>query len=99
MRFLAPVEPATWLYYGNPQATRPDYDLRLVSARLMVADTGVVALGKEEGLRGSGVWHERVFSSGGTWLFWVALASVVVGLLWVMRRLVPANDPSAGSPG
>lgn len=97
IRFLAPVAPATWLYYGNPQATPPDYDLRMVASRLMVADSAVVVPGDEEGL-GGGVWRERVFSEGGRWLFWAALGCVVVGLLWIMRRLVPASDPSAGTP-
>ena len=96
LHFLAPVSPATWLYYGNPKMTAPDYDLELVAARLMVADTATVTAGIEETLK-AGTWSELALSGRGLWLFWAALAVVVVALLVVLRRLLPASATPAST--
>lgn len=93
LRFLAPVSPATWLYFGNAKAAAPDYDLQLVAARLLVAETATVIAGPDESAK-QGVWSGLAFSGRGVWLFWAALGVVVVALLVVLRRLLPA--PTTG---
>ena len=92
IRFLAPVAPATSLYYGNPKATAPSYDLELVAGALFVAETVVVTGAAEEVLRG-GTWTRLGWSQHGQWLFWGALGIVVALLLGVMRRLLPPVVP------
>ena len=89
LRFLAPRSPPTWLYYGNKNAAAPDYDLQLVAARLLVAETATVVPGAEEAMKG-GAWSGLTLSNHGTWLFWAALAVVVAALLLVLRRMLPA---------
>ena len=89
LRFLAPISPATWLYYGNKKAAGPDYDLQLVAARLLGAETATIVPGAEESMKG-GAWGGLTLSNRGVWLFWAALGVVVVGLLLVLRRMLPA---------
>ena len=89
LRFLAPQSPPTWLYYGNRNAVAPDYDLELVAARLLVAETATVIPGAEESMKGV-AWSGLSLSSHGVWLFWAALGGVVAALLLVLRRMLPA---------
>jgi hypothetical protein len=88
----APVA-GTWLYYGNPDAARPQYDLELVVPRLLAADRDEVKPGAEEILR-IGARHRGDHQSG--WIFWGALALVVAGLLFVLARLVPKPPEQEG---
>ena len=92
LHFLAPVSPATWICYGNPKAAVPEYDLQLVAARLLVADTATATAGAVEG-SAQGTWNGIKFSGLGIWCFWAALAVVVVVLLLVLRRLLPESVP------
>jgi len=39
IRFLAPAQGSYWLYYGNPAASLPEYDLRAVLARRSFHET------------------------------------------------------------
>ena len=92
LRFLAPASPATWLYYGNEKAGAPDYDLQLVAARLLVAETGTATAGGEEILKGGGRDGLGLTLAGrGVWAFWAALGVVVLALLLVLRRMLPAT--------
>ena len=90
LRFLAPRSSPTWLYYGNKSAAAPDYDLQLVAARLLIAETATVQPGPEETMKG-GAWSGLTLSNHGVWLFWVALGAVVAALLLVLRRMLPAS--------
>ena len=92
LHFLAPVSPTTWIYYGNSKATGPEYDLQLVAARLLVADTATATAGAVEGSV-QGTWNGIKLSGLGIWFFWGALAVVVAVLLVVLRRLLPESVP------
>ena len=76
-----------FLYYGNPQATAPIYDLRLVRNELLAADRQATTLAAEEVLKPEAAkpWAN---TAGSPWL-WAALALVVVALLAIVARLLP----------
>ena len=79
-----------FLYYGNPQATIPRYDLRLVWDELMAADQQAAGLGDEELLR-PGMKKPGTMDAGSPWL-WLALAGVVIVLLVVVAKLLPRES-------
>ncbi len=77
------------LYYGNPHAAPPRYDLSLAAGQLLNADQSEATLGAEEQLKAS--WtggHRPVVSS---FVFWGILAIVVVVLLVIISRLLPQS--------
>jgi hypothetical protein len=85
--FKSDTPPA--LYYGNPQAMAPRYDLALVAGRILTAEKGVAGLGPEEKLKADG-WAQGAFGGGrGSVVFWAVLALVVVVLLGVVAKLLP----------
>lgn len=79
-----------FLYYGNPQAAAPRYDLSLVAGQLLAADKAAGSAGPEQQLKKSG-WAETHVSGKGGWLFWGILAVVVIGLLVIIARLLPKS--------
>lgn len=81
---VAPVH----LYYGNPRAGAPRYDLGLVEAELKKAAPLPATLGPEEPLKAVGTDSYKE-SSQGSLLLWAVLALVVGGLLWVMAKWLP----------
>lgn len=81
-----------FLVYGNPQATSPRYDLRLVQSELMAAERQSASLGDEEILRPDAAGPKPI-DAGSPWL-WLALGGVVISLLVVVARLLPR--PAAG---
>lgn len=87
--FKAPVEPATFLYYGNPPAAAPRYDLALIAPRLLAAAKGQAHLAAEEALKSSPVGEFFGLAGPRRWIFWGALIVVVVVLLGVLTRLLP----------
>jgi hypothetical protein len=99
IRFTAPLITAKivsdsplFLYYGNPKATAPTYDLRLVQDELLAANKHLATLGGEEILKPTpSPWTT---SAGSPWL-WAALALVVVVLLVVVAKLLPSAAPPA----
>lgn len=76
-----------FLYYGNPQAATPSYDLRLVRDELLAADNHTATLAAEEFLKPERR-HSDAVSPGSPWL-WAALALVVAVLLVVVARMLP----------
>lgn len=86
--FKAKANDSLFLYYGNPQAPSPSYDLSLVAGELLAADKSIASLGAEEQLKKS-AWAERQAPGAGGVLFWGILAVVVIGLLVVIARLLP----------
>lgn len=77
------------LYYGNPEAGSPEYDLNLVARQLQAAERTSASLGPQEQLK-KATWREQW--TGGKpagFLFWGVLAAVVIGLLVVISRLLP----------
>lgn len=80
------------LIYGNAEASPPSYDLRLVAAELLAAERNTATLGA-----GEPTLLESAAGSGAKrYVFWGILALVVLGLLFVLARLLPAPKPPAG---
>lgn len=77
-----------WLYYGNPTAPEPRYDLSLVAGQLVSAQKQVATLGPQEQLKKPS-WAEGGPAGKGGVLFWVVLGLVVLALLWLISRLLP----------
>jgi hypothetical protein len=78
------------IYYGNPQAASPRYDLSLVAGQLLAADQNEVTLGAEEQLKKS--WGEGHRLGQGGVVFWGVLAVVVLALLVIISRLLPQSS-------
>jgi len=76
-----------YLYYGNPNAVRPQYDLQLVRNELLGSAPQAAATGEEEILKPDSREKRRV-DAGSPWL-WLALGSVVIVLLVIVARLLP----------
>jgi hypothetical protein len=94
VRFAAPAitakvtaDAALYLYYGNPKAAPPQYDLRLVRNELLAADPQAAGLLEDEILRPA-AGENRGVDAGSPWL-WLALGGVVVVLLVIVARLLP----------
>jgi hypothetical protein len=74
------------LAYGNKAANAPHYDLSLVAGRLLTSNRFVSRLGTDE----QGATAKRPFAGiSGGFVFWCALALVVVTLLVVVGKLLP----------
>jgi hypothetical protein len=92
--FKAPAEPATWLYFGNREASYPQYDLDLLAPQLLAEEKTTATLGELETLKKAG-WAESLGQSRtGNWLFWGVLAVVVLILIAVITRLLPKSPAS-----
>lgn len=86
-----------WLYYGNPQANWPRYDLSVVSQNVLTADREEASLGEEERLRGL-PWSTEKRNSAHKIGFWFLLGFVAIILLWVLRSLLPTNESKPSPP-
>ncbi len=95
--FKAPAEPVTWLYFGNREASYPQYDLDLLAPQLLAEEKTPASLGALETLKKTG-WAESLGQSRtGNWLFWGVLAVVVLILIAVITRLLPKSGPPGQS--
>jgi hypothetical protein len=81
------------LYYGNPRAQSPHYDLSLVAGQLLAAERHVASLSSEEQLGKSGR-GENPAAGSGSLAFWGILAAVVAALLLIISRLLPKSPPA-----
>jgi hypothetical protein len=90
--FKAGPDDELFLYYGNPRADAPRYDLSLVAGQLLSADRTIAAPGTEQQLRKSS-WREHEIPGQGGVVFWGILALVVVVLLVIISRLLPKSPP------
>jgi Protein of unknown function (DUF3999) len=86
--FKAKPDEELFLYYGNPRATPPRYDLSLVAEQLLAADKNIAPLSAEERLKKSS-WRENEVAGKGGVIFWGILGVVVVVLLVIISRLLP----------
>lgn len=82
----------TWLYYGQPQAAPPRYDLSLVADQLLRAEQFRATLGPQQPLK-KPAWTE---ATRGGLLLWIVLGLVVVALLLLISRLMPKPPMPAG---
>ena len=89
--FKATPDPAqpVWLYYDNLDATAPRYDLTLVAGELLKAERGTVAAGAEENLSPKPSFVGQTLTGSTRYIFWGALALVVIVLLAIMSRFLP----------
>src|SRR4029077_12067099 len=83
-----PAQPI-WLYYGNPDATAPRYDLTLVASELLKAQRSTVTTGAEENLSPKPSVVSQTLTGSTRYIFWGALALVVIVLLAIMSRFLP----------
>ena len=89
--FKAATENETFLYYGNPGISFPQYDLSLVAGQVLAADNTVARLGPQEQLKGAS-WQEKYGVAGHAGVvFWVVLGLVAAGLLIIITRLLPKH--------
>jgi hypothetical protein len=86
--FKAKADDRLFLYYGNPLAQPPSYDLSLAAGELLAADKTIATLGPEQQLKKSSWAESQALGKGGI-VFWGVLAVVVVGLLVIISRLLP----------
>jgi hypothetical protein len=81
-----------WLYYDNRDATAPHYDLTLVSAELLRAERTDIVAGAGENLSSSADRVGQTLTGSSRYIFWGALALVVIALLAIMSRLLPKSQ-------
>jgi Protein of unknown function (DUF3999) len=86
-----PVQPI-WLYYSNADAAAPRYDLTLVASELLKAERGTVVAGAEENLSPKRPFVGQTLTGSTRYIFWGALALVVIVLLAVMWRFLPKQQ-------
>jgi hypothetical protein len=85
-----------FLYYGNPRAVPPQYDLDVIAPQLLEATKSPAAGGPEETLQKPS-WKDRGLMAGSAGaVFWVTLVVVVVVLLYVIARLLPGAAETKG---
>jgi len=88
--FKAKADDVLLLYYGEPEAAAPRYDLSLVANELLAADKATASLGVETVLKET---RTPTGTSGkGGAVFWGILGLVVVALLVVIARMLPKSD-------
>lgn len=90
------------LYYGNPDASAPSYDLALAAHQLLRVPKSVAELGAETAI--TPIVAEKpapgTFTLWQTIAFWTVLAGVAAALLLVIHRMLPktGTGDSSGSP-
>ncbi len=94
--FHAAATGPAYLYYAQPQAAAPRYDLTLMRAEFEKAAKIPGKLGAAETLHA--IETANASSTSGGPLLWAALALVVGVLLWVIRRLLPKIEVPGSSP-
>jgi hypothetical protein len=92
--FKATPDPAqpVWLYYGNLDAAAPQYDLTLVAGELLKAERSTVVPGTEENLSPKPAFVGQTLTGSTRYIFWGALALVVIVLLAIMSRFLPKES-------
>jgi len=89
--FKATSDPAqpVWLYYGNPDTTAPRYDVTLVASELLKAERTTVTAATQENLSSKASVVGQTLTGSTRYIFWGALALVVIVLLAIMSRFLP----------
>jgi hypothetical protein len=83
---------AIWIYYGNPSAAFPRYDVTLVADQLLQADRAAATLGPQDGTGSKTEPITQTLSGSARYIFWGILGLVVAGLLLLISRLLPKNQ-------
>ncbi len=92
--FKATSDPAqpVWLYYGNLDSVAPHYDLTLVAGELLKAERSTVTAGAKENLSPTPSFAGQTLTGSTRYIFWGALALVVIVLLAIMSRFLPKQQ-------
>jgi hypothetical protein len=88
--FSAPSETSVWLYYGNNDASVPQYDTSLMADELLRTERNQITAGAEEKLKTDRV--TEMLRGAARYIFWGALALVVIVLLLLISRLLPKAE-------
>jgi hypothetical protein len=80
-----------YLYYGNPNASSPQYDLSLVAGQLLAADKKTASLTDEQQLKKASWTPNEIPGKGGI-IFGGILGVVVIGLLAIISLLLPKKQ-------
>jgi Protein of unknown function (DUF3999) len=95
LRFYRPAQDSLTLLYGNPDLAAPRYDVALLSASLLGAPAGEIALATEKGPEPP----TPPVDTNGTRIFWAALIVATLLLLVVIARLVRrVSSEESGAP-
>ncbi len=81
-----------WLYYGNPDAALPHYDVALIADQLSRAERAPATLGPQENMNSKTERIIQSLSGSALYIFWGVLGVVVVGLLLLISRLLPKTQ-------
>jgi hypothetical protein len=80
------------LYYGNPDAASPLYDVTLIADQLLRAERTSATLGPQENVGSKTERIIQTLSGSARYIFWGVLAVVVVALLLLVSRLLPKTQ-------
>ena len=83
-----PTQPI-WIYYGNPDAASPRYDITLIADQLLRASRASATLGAQENMGSKTEQITQTLSGSARYIFWGVLGVVVVALLLLISRLLP----------
>jgi len=84
-----------WLYFGNPEATAPQYDFREYASRMEQESSVTAATGGVEGNPAYGQPPEVPWPERHRWLVWGVLLAILVGLALLVYRqaaLIPRRE-------
>ncbi len=81
-----------WIYYGNPSATSPRYDVILIADQLLRAERASAALGAQKNMNSKTERITQTLSGSARYIFWGVLGVVVVALLMLISRLLPKTQ-------
>jgi len=81
-----------WIYYGNREASAPHYDLNLVAGELLRAERFTVMPTAEENFSSKAAHVGEMLTGSARYIFWAALALVVMALLAIMSRFLPKPE-------
>jgi hypothetical protein len=92
--FKTPPNPAQAMsiYYGNPDATAPRYDVALIADQLLRAERADATLGPLEKNESASARVAQTLTGSARYIFWSVLALVVVALLFLIARLLPKSE-------
>ncbi len=78
-----------WIYYKNPDAALPRYDVTLIADQLFRADLASATLGPQENTGSKTNRITQTLMGSARYIFWGVLGVVVVALLLLISRLLP----------
>jgi hypothetical protein len=81
-----------WIYYGNPDAASPHYDVALIADQLFRAERAPATLGRQENMDSKTERVIQTLSGSSLYIFWAVLGLVVAALLLLISRLLPKTQ-------